>query len=80
MDLEISEPALDGLRQLYGTVASDVSKKIIFNSVKQALTSKPSEYILFVIDRLIDFIELFSYRHSIQTRTICIMPRSNQTS
>lgn len=78
MDLEISEPALDGLRQLYGTVASDVSKKIIFNSVKQALTSKPSEYILF--DRLIDFTELISYRHSIQTRTICIMPRSNQTS
>ncbi|XP_063698832.1 COMM domain-containing protein 3 [Culicoides brevitarsis] len=41
MDLEISEQALLGLQQLYSTISPEVSKKVIYNSVKQALTTKP---------------------------------------
>lgn len=45
MDLEISDQGLDGLRQLFGSISIDVSKKVIYNSVKQALTTKPCKFL-----------------------------------
>lgn len=79
MDLEVSDQGVDGLRQLFGSISTDVSKKVIYNSVKQALTTKPCKpHIRKVI--CLKVIKIFRFRHSIQTRALRLVSRQNQTS
>lgn len=72
MDLEIDQ-GLEGLRQLFGVISIDVSKKVIYNSVKQALSTKPCKFLNNYCSKMYFLPILEHFRHSIQTRTILFM-------